>query len=145
MEPTAEQQYQYALEEDRARQRLWAEEDLAHKQENAQARMGWGIFLIALLLSLIADVVEFFTAGTLGWFVGLFVDLILLAMLGFSKAGKKQFKKWIWGPLIEKIPILSTIPLFRVGFLIWAFVSSRSKTLQAISGAASAGLSKKAV
>jgi hypothetical protein len=107
--------------------------------------MGWGIFLIALVLSLIADVVELITAGTLGWFVGLFIDLILLVMLGFSKAGRKQFKKWIWGPLIETIPILSTIPLFRVAFLIWAFASSRSKTLQAVSKVASAGLSKKAV
>lgn len=107
--------------------------------------MGWGIFLAALVLSLIADVVEFFTVGTIGWFVGLIIDLILLAMLGFSKAGQKQFKKWIWGPLIEKIPILATIPLFRVGFLIWAFVSSRSKKLQAVAGAATAGLSKKAV
>ncbi len=143
---TAEQQYQYALEEDRARQRLWTEEDLAHQQqEETQARMGWGIFLIALILSLIADIVEFFTVGTIGWIVGFIVDLILLAMLGFSKAGKKQFKKWIWGPLIETIPILSTIPLFRVAFLIWAFASSRSKKLQAVSEIASAGLSKKAV
>ncbi|MEK7153980.1 MAG: hypothetical protein AAB792_00285 [Patescibacteria group bacterium] len=142
---TTEQQYQYALEEDRARQRLLAEEDLARQQKETQARMGWGIFLAALVLSLIADVVEFFTVGTIGWFVGLIIDLILLAMLGFSKAGQKQFKKWIWGPLIEKIPILATIPLFRVGFLIWAFVSSRSKKLQAVAGAATAGLSKKAV
>ncbi len=145
MELTPEQQYQYALEEDRARQRLWAEEDLARQQqEETQARMGWGIFLIALILSLIADIVEFFTVGTIGWIVGLIIDLILLAMLGFSKAGKKQFKKWIWGPLIETIPILSTIPLFRVAFLIWAFASSRSKKLQTVSGIATAGLSKKA-
>ena len=142
---TTEQQYQYALEEDRARQRLWAEEDLARQQEEAQTRMGWGIFLVALILSLIADIVEFFTVGTIGWIVGFIVDLILLAMLGFSKAGKKQFKKWIWGPLIETIPILSTIPLFRVGFLIWAFASSRSKKLQAVSEVASTGLSKKTV
>ena len=141
---TTEQQYQYALEEDRARQQLRTEEDLARQQEPSQARMGWGIFLVALVLSLIADVVEFFTAGTLGWFVGLFVDLILLAMLGFSKAGKKQFKKWIWGPLIEKVPILATVPFFRVAFLTWAFISSRSKTLQAVSKVATASLSKKA-
>ncbi len=140
------QQYQYALEEDRARQRLLAEEDLARQQEETKAaRMGWGIFLAALVLSLIADVVEFFTAGTIGWFVGLIVDLILFAMLGFSKAGKKQFKKWIWGPLIEKIPVLATVPFFRAAFLVWAFVSSRNETLQAASKIATAGLSKKAV
>jgi hypothetical protein len=140
-----ERQYQYALEEDRARQRLWAEEELARQQEQTKAKMGWGVFLIALILSLIADAAEFFTAGTIGWFVGLFVDLILLAMLGFSTAGRKQFKKWIWGPVIEKIPILAAIPFIRVGFLIWAFISSRSKKLQAISKIASAGLAQKAV
>jgi hypothetical protein len=140
----AEQQYQYALEEDRARQRLEAE-NLAQQQEPPQARMGWGIFLIALILSLIADIVEALTAGTIGWFVGLFIDLILFAMLGFSKAGRKQFKKWIWGPLIEAIPILSTVPFFRAGFLIWAFVSSRSKMLQAVSKVTTGGLAKKVI
>jgi len=142
---TAEQQYQYALEEDRARQRLWAEEDLARQQGETKAKMGWGIFIVALILSLIADAAEVFTGGTLGWFVGFFVDLILLAMLGLSTAGRKQFKRWIWGPVAESIPILSTIPFIRVGFLIWAFASSRSKTLQAVSKVATAGLSKKAV
>jgi hypothetical protein len=145
MEPTAEQRYKYALEEDRARQRLLAEEDLARQQGETKARMGWGIFLMALILSLIADAAEIFTGGTLGWFVGLFVDLILLAMLGLSTAGRKQFKRWIWGPLVESIPVLSTIPFIRVGFLIWSFVSSRSKMLQTVSEVASAGLSKKAV
>ena len=103
MESTSEQQYQYALEEDRARQRLEAE-SLAQQQGSSQDKMGWGIFIVALILSLIADAVELITAGTLGWFVGLFIDLILLVMLGFSKAGRKQFKKWIWGPLIETVP-----------------------------------------
>jgi hypothetical protein len=139
-----ERQYQYALEEDRARQRLWAEES-ARQQEQTKNRMGWGTFLIALILSLIADAAELFTGGTIGWFVGLFVDLTLLAMLGFSTAGRKQFKKWIWGPLIEKIPILDAIPFIRAGFLIWSFVSSRSKKLQTISKIASAGLAQKAV
>ena len=140
-----EQQYQYALEEDRTLQRLWAEEELARQQEQAKNRMGWGTFLIALILSLIADAAEFLTGGTIGWFVGLFVDLILLVMLGFSTAGRKQFKKWIWGPLIEKIPILDAIPFIRVGFLTWSFISSRSKKLQAISRITSTGLAQKAV
>lgn len=138
-----EQEYQYALEEDRARQRLEAE-SLAQQQGLSQTRMGWGIFLIALVLSLIADIVEVLTAGTIGWLVGLFIDLILFAILGFSKAGRKQFKKWIWGPLIETIPFLSAFPFFRAGFLIWAFVSSRSEKLQVVSKVVSAGLSKKA-
>ncbi len=142
--PTQEESYKYALEEDRARQRLLAEEDSARQQEEVEARMGWGIFLTALILSLVADAAEFFTAGTLGWFVGLVIDLILLLMLGLSTAGRKQFKKWIWGPVIETVPLLSTFPFIRVAFLIWSFVSSRSKKLRAVAEIASTGLAKKA-
>jgi len=161
---TSEEQYEEAREADLARQQQWQErereyeaeikrqqlwhqrqqeEDLAQQKLRAQSRMGWGIFVVALLLSLIADAAEFFTGGTLGWFVGFIVDLILLAMLGLSTAGRKQFKRWIWGPAVETIPILSTFPFIRVGFLTWSFVSSRSTKLQAISQIATAGLAKK--
>jgi hypothetical protein len=138
-----ERQYQYTLEEDRTRQRQWTEADLARQHGKTEAGMGWGIFLIALLLSLVADAAEFFTLGTFGWFVGLVVDLILMLMLGLSAAGQKQFKKWIWGPAIETIPILSALPFIRVAFLTWSFVSSRSKKLRTAAKIASAGLSKR--
>lgn len=120
------------------------EEDLARQQqeEQIQGRMGWGIFLVALFLSLIADIVELLTVGTLGWFVGFIIDLILLAMLGLSKAGRKQWKKWVWGPIIEKVPILAAVPLFRAAFLTWAFVSSRSPMLQQLGKAAPLGQTK---
>jgi hypothetical protein len=131
-----EDQYQYDLALERMKYEK-AQADQADRQaeirKQKESRMGWSVFLIALLLSLIADVVELFTLGTIGWLVGLVIDFILVLILGVSKAGRKQFKKWIWGPLIEKIPIISAIPLFRVGFLIWAFISSRSEKLQAIS------------
>lgn len=132
-------QYYYDLARDRARQRLSDETDRTQQQleTREQAKMGWGIFGVALFLSLVADIVELLTLGTIGWFVGFIVDLILLAMLGISKAGRKQWKRWIWGPLIEKIPFLAAIPLFRVGFLVWAFVASRSTTVQQVSSAAS--------
>lgn len=126
-------QYYYDLETDRARYQKMREEDLARQQaeeKQKQERMGWGIFLVALFLSLIADVAELLTAGTLGWFVGFVIDLMLLAMLGFSKAGQKQWKKWVWGPIIEKVPILAAVPLFRAAFLTWAFISSRSTLLK---------------
>lgn len=138
-------QYYYDLASERAKYEKLRQADLARQQaeqEQKQEQMGWGIFLVALVLSLIADVVELLTAGTLGWFVGFVVDLILLAMLGFSKAGRKQWKKWIWGPLIEKVPILAAVPLFRVAFLTWAFVSSRSTLLQQLSKASSLGQTK---
>src|SRR3989344_4342680 len=101
-----EQQYQYDLATDRFHYQKKREEDLMRQQteeEPETARIGWGIFLVALFLSLIADAVQFFTIGTLGWFVGFIIDMILLAMLVFSKAGQKQWKKWVWGPIIEKV------------------------------------------
>ncbi|MBI2062647.1 MAG: hypothetical protein HYT61_00130 [Candidatus Yanofskybacteria bacterium] len=136
----ADNQYYYDLATDRASYQKLREEDLARQQaeeEQNQERMGWGTFLVALVLSLIADAVELITIGTLGWFVGFVVDLILMTMLGFSRAGRKQWKKWIWGPIIEKVPILAAIPFFRATFLTWAFISSRSPILQQLSKAAS--------
>lgn len=162
MAPTLEEQVEQARAADLARQlqgrelerqyesnvrkqQLWhqkqREEDLARQEAQTQSKMGWGIFSAALVLSLIADLVEIFTLGTIGWLVGLFVDLILAAMLGFSKAGRKQWKKWIWGPIIETVPFLDVIP-FRTGFLIWSFVASRNEKLQTITSAVSLGSAK---
>ena len=138
-------QYYYDLKADQARYQKMREEDLARQQaeeEQKQERMGWGIFLVALVLSLIADAAEAITLGTIGWFIGFVIDLILLAMLGLSKAGRKQWKKWVWGPLIEKVPILATVPLFRAAFLTWSFVSSRSSIMRQVSKASSLGKSK---
>jgi hypothetical protein len=141
MAETTEQQNQYDLERERASyQQVQQLESEQQEQENS--KMGWGLFLIALVLGLIADVVELLTVGTLGWFVGFIIDLILAGMLGLSASGRKQWKKWVWGPIIETVPILSTIPLFRAAFLIWSFASSRSTTLQAISSATSLGSKK---
>lgn len=128
---TDEERVKYELELDRLRDRQAQEAGQAEQQsKQKQAKMGWGVFLIALLLSLLADAVELFTLGTIGWLVGLFIDLILFLMLGFTAAGRKQFKKWIWGPLIEKIPFLNALPFLRAAFLIWSFVASRSQLVQ---------------
>lgn len=135
--PTTEQQYQYALEENRARQRLSAEEDLARQQQEQQEKgveankMSWLLFMPAIILSIIADVVEILTAGTLGWFVGLFVDIILLFMLGLSRSGRKQFKKWLVMLAGESIPFVAFLPLRTIG-IIWSFMSSRPKMLAVV-------------
>jgi hypothetical protein len=141
MAETTEQQNQYDLERERASYQQEQQPE-SEQQEQESSRMGWGLFISALVLSLIADIVELFTLGTIGWFVGFIIDLILAAMLGFSVSGRKQWKKWIWGPVIETIPVLSTIPLFRAAFLTWSFISSRSETLQAVSSVASLGSKK---
>jgi Flp pilus assembly protein TadB len=129
-----ERQYQYALEEDRAHQRLWTEEELARQQEQQKEeleknKISWLTFIPCLILSIIADIVEAGTAGTLGWLFGIFVDIILLLVLGLSRGGRKQFKKWLTSIGLEKIPIIDAIP-FRTFLLVWSFISSRPKLLK---------------
>lgn len=123
---TPEEQIQAQLEKDRGQR--------TPQQTNpANLKMGLGIFLIALVLSLIADFAELVTAGTLGWFVGIFVDFILLLILGISKGARKQWKKIVVAIVGETVPIVATLPL-RTLFLIWAFISSRSSALRAVTG-----------
>lgn len=93
--------------------------------------IGWVMFFCLALVSLIGDGVEIFTAGTLGWFVGLLCDGILLVILGFTKSGKKQFRRVLVGLFGELIPIVNVLPL-RTAFIIWAFIKSRSVTAQQI-------------
>jgi hypothetical protein len=131
-----EQQYQYALEEDRALQRLGAEEELARQQEQQREeleknKISWLTFIPCLILSIMADIAEAGTVGTLGWFFGIFVDIILLFVLGLSRSGRKQFKKWLTAIGLEKIPFVDAIP-FRTFFLVWSFISSRPKTLKIV-------------
>ncbi len=122
------------LEADRNIDARQIEESPAEKDEQNQNQpIGWGIFLAAATIGLIADAVELFTLGTIGWFVGLFLDFVLVFILLLSKPTRKLWMKWTWGPIIEKIPIINIIPLMRVAFLIWAFISSRSKTPQKVS------------
>ena len=123
-------QTQQALESERGRDRLAAEKEAT--ETAPPARMGWGIFIFCLILGLIADLVEVVSVGTIGWLVGIVVDFILLMILGVNAAGKKTFKKWIWGPLAETIWPLNVVPFLRAGFLIWAFISSRNQKLQAV-------------
>jgi len=130
-----ERQYQYALEEDRARQRLRVEE-LERQQEQQREeleknKISWFTFIPCLILSIMADIVEAGTVGTVGWLFGIFVDIILLFVLGLSRSGRKQFKKWLTAIGLEKIPIVDAIP-FRTFFLVWSFISSRPKTLKIV-------------
>lgn len=94
-------------------------------------RMSWGMFLAMGIPSLIADVVEFFTAGTLGWIVGALVDIYLLILGGSSKSGRKQFKKLLVAVIGETIPIIDALPL-RTAIVVWSFISSRSATFAKI-------------
>ena len=132
-ESVAEQEYAYQLEFLRAQQRMLQEEETARLEEESKkpVPMGWILFLVMLLISVILDVIDIFTGGTIGWLIGIFGDLLLLAFVGISKSGRKQFKRIIIGLLGDSIPIVAFLPIRSV-FLIWAFMSSRSEKLQAV-------------
>lgn len=119
------------LEYDRAQYQRGQQENLAQQQEQAPPqppKMGWFIFGSALILCLIADAIDAGTAGTIGWLIGIFIDLILLLILGLSSSAKKQWKKWVGGLVGETIPFVAALPL-RTGFLIWAFIASRPQMI----------------
>ena len=137
-ESGAEQEYAYQLELVRAQQRMSDEEEAARLEEESKkpVPMSWLLFLFMLLISVILDVIDIFTGGTIGWLIGIFGDLLLLEFVGISKSGRKQFKKIIIGLLGDSIPIVAFLPIRSI-FLVWAFMSSRSTKLQAVGQIAS--------
>ena len=100
-------------------------------------KMGLMFFVIGLFFSVIGDVIDFFTAGTFGWLVGLFIDAILLLMFGLSKSGRKQFKRVVIAVLGESIPVINMLP-FRSIIMIWSFIKSRNKIARKVTSTAKA-------
>lgn len=112
---------QYQLAQSRQQQA-----QLAAKQQNAQTKskgIGIVMFLCILLFTVFLDLVDFFTAGTIGTLIGIIGDGILLIVTGISKAGKKQFKKILVMTLGEAIPVVSILPL-RTIMWTWSFLAS---------------------
>ncbi len=108
-------------------QRLATEQEEREPYSTKPAeKMGLLFFIFAMFFCVIGDLIDFFTGGTIGWLIGLFIDGILALMFGLSKAGRKQFKRMAVGLIGESFPIIATLPL-RTIFLIWSFVSSHSK------------------
>ncbi len=96
----------------------------AEAQEKESRKMGVMFFSLLLILCVIGDLIDIFTAGTVGWLVGLFIDAVLLIATGLSKSGRKQFKRIVIGVIGDSIPILAILP-FRSFFLTWSFINSR--------------------
>lgn len=130
METTTEQsqEWQEQLESDRALYQAGQEREEEEKKNQPQQpkKMGVMFFSILLLLFIIGDLIDIFTAGTIGWLIGLFIDGVGLLATGMSKAGRKQFKRILVGIIGETIPVpfLAILP-FRSLFLVWSFVNSR--------------------
>jgi hypothetical protein len=95
--------------------------------------MRFGTFLFFLVPSIVADIVDFVTAGTIGWIIGIAVDAILLIGLGFSKNKKRsQVYKILAGLGLETVlPVLGMLP-FRTIFVVWAYASEKPKVQKAM-------------
>ncbi len=128
-----QQNYQEQLESDRALAQAETdrEEEDKENQPKEPPKMGWGIFIFAMFLSVIADTIEIFTLGTIGWVTGLVIDFILFIALGFSKAARKQWQKLLGALFVESFPILNTLPLRSV-MITWSFIASRPKLMSKI-------------
>lgn len=113
-------EYQIRLEEELAKEN----ELKALEEQLASVKIGWPIFILTFTLAVIADIIDFFTGGTIGWLIGFPIDAILAIILGFNKNGRKQWKKWLAGIAGDSVPVVSTIWLRSV-FVLWAFMSSR--------------------
>ncbi len=99
-----------------------------------QKRMGILIFLISLFLMLLQTGVEWLTAGTIGWFVGVLISILLFVMLRPYTKSLKRAKFFMNSSLvIDAIPVIDLIPIDIVA-LVFTFVKSRSKLLQKVEG-----------
>ena len=105
----------------------------AEAEKNKPVPISLGLFIPLLILNGIGDIIDFFTAGTIGWLIGLFISGINMITLGLSKSGRKQFKAILIGTGIETVPIIGSMLPGRTGALIWAFIKSRSTIAATIS------------
>lgn len=146
MPENQQQNYREQLESDRALDQRQSEQESEENQNQPEEsqKMGIMFFSIFLLLCVIGDLIDIFTAGTIGWLVGLFIDGIVLLATGMSKAGRKQFKVIVVGLIGDSIPILAVLP-FRSIFLTWGFIKSRSSIATAIDRKATSVYNKKRV
>lgn len=109
--------------------RLQEEQEERESGTTGPEKMGLLLFLPLLFLCVIGDLIDIFTVGTIGWLVGIFIDVILLVTTGLSKSGRKQFKRILIGAVADSFPFVAFLP-FRSVFLIWAFIKSRSEAAQ---------------
>ncbi len=100
-------------------------------QQEDQEKPGLITLVIALLIAIPLDLIEGATLGTIGWLVALFGDFVLLAIMGITSGGRKQFFKVLAGVGLEKIPVINVLPI-RTAMVIWAFVSSQPKIMSKI-------------
>ena len=116
--------------------KLEAEQKEQEMVDSEPEKIGLIFFSVALFLSVVGDLIDFFTVGTIGWLTGLLIDGILALIFGMSKSGRKQFKRMLVAFMAESIPFINMLP-FRTIFTIWSFIKSRSKVARRMASVAS--------
>lgn len=99
------------------------DEELGRNESKGES-MDPVLFAFLFVVSATADLFEIFTLGTLGWFVGLIANGILLVALGSSSAFKKQWRRMLVGIVPDSFPGLGIIP-WRTTFLVWSYIKTR--------------------
>lgn len=118
------------LDQDRIeyQRRLEAEQEQREPDSTKQPRMmGWGILLFSLFLILIQTGIEWATAGTVGWFIGAPISLILWFILKPYRESMKDARRFLDLTLFwTAIPLVDVLPMDLIG-VIFAFIVSRRK------------------
>ena len=126
-----ELEIQEELEQERAR----AQADQSKKSEEKPRRKPMGLLAAAFLLMLSGsgDLIELFTAGTLGDLVGLFIDfLLIIATLVYAPL-RKEWKVIFSGIFLETIPVpFLNVGPWRTATVMWAFLRSRNKNVEGL-------------
>ena len=94
----------------------------AVSQNSGVKEMSTFFFVCWLIAFLIIDLIEIFTAGTIGWIVGILGNILFFLIVRQKKLGKDKIQKILVGLIGDSIPFLDILPL-RTLSLIWAHLS----------------------
>ena len=133
--PPEQIEYQLAIERLRYQQQLAEQAKLA-ATENQPPKLGWGVFLLALFLTIIQLGVTWLTGDTLGLILTIPISIGLFFML---RPYRKSMGETAWFANIIALVfdgLFDFIP-FDILTLIWAFLASRNQTLQKLAHTAS--------
>lgn len=127
MDQTDERSYALAKQREEEKKQALAKEQGLPKHEPISKKMFWWILALCAFL----DAVDAITGGTIGWFIGIVGDGIILIITWKQKSSKKQFKKMLAAAGAEKIWPLNMLPV-RTPMWIWSYFSSKSKLLSSV-------------
>jgi hypothetical protein len=108
-----------------------SEEIQKAKEAQDSKGMSFGFFIIMLIFCGALDAIDFFTAGTIGWAIGLIGDGIILLVMGTNRGAQKQIKRMLIAVVGESIPAIAAAPFRTIG-IIWSYISSKPRAAKAL-------------